>query len=207
MNISSLRPAWLDGYSRDTLAADLTAGVTVAFMLVPQAMAYAMLAVDSVALVSLLTATAVGAMQVAMGFLRLGYLVNVVNHSEMVTVPGVLALRFDAAFYFGNVTFLKDTLARLEDESEVPLTAVVLEAAAINALDSTAAHALGSITSKVHFASLARLPRLPRHELHPWSPLSPGACAPAACATASSGSWPAAPRLETSSPDSPGAHR
>ena len=205
LNISSLRPAWLDGYSRQTLAADLTAGVTVAVMLVPQAMAYAMLAVGSVALVSLLTATAVGAiaasgteasleaaillalmvgvMQVAMGFLRLGYLVNVVNHSELVTVPHVLALRFDAAFYCGNVTFGRHAGAS--------------RGGGRGASDGSCARGSGDQCAGQH----------PRHDLHSWSPLSPGACAPAACATASSGSWPAAPPLETSSPDSPAAHR
>ncbi|MCO4768979.1 MAG: solute carrier family 26 protein [Deltaproteobacteria bacterium] len=73
---------------------------------------------------------------------------NVENYEDAATVPGVLALRFDAAFYFGNVTFLEDTLQRLEAESQVPLTAVVLDAAAINALDSTAAHALSGIAAK-----------------------------------------------------------
>lgn len=122
---------WLRGYDRSTLRADVVAGVTVAVMLVPQSMAYAalagmppvtglyasvvpvavyallgtsrQLAVGPVALVSLLTASALaplaggdsgtyvalaaalallaGAMQVVMGALRLGVLVNFLSQS------------------------------------------------------------------------------------------------------------------------------
>jgi len=122
---------WLRGYRRADLAGDLTAGVTVAVMLVPQATAYSMLAglppqtglyaatlplavyalfgssrqlaVGPVAMVSLLVAAGcrplaeagseryialaallalvVGALQLAMGLLRLGVLVNFVSHA------------------------------------------------------------------------------------------------------------------------------
>lgn len=122
---------WLRAYRRADLPGDLTAGVTVAVMLVPQATAYAMLAglppevglyastvplavyalfgssrqlaVGPVAMVSLLVATGcrslaeagseryialaallalvVGALQLAMGLLRLGVLMNFVSHA------------------------------------------------------------------------------------------------------------------------------
>jgi len=72
---------------------------------------------------------------------------NVENFPEARTTPGVLALRLDAAFYFGNVTFLEDTLTRLEEEMDQPLEAVVLDAIAINDLDSSAAHALKGIAA------------------------------------------------------------
>lgn len=39
-----LRPSWVEGYGRPLLRADLAAGLTVGAMLVPQAMAYALLA-------------------------------------------------------------------------------------------------------------------------------------------------------------------
>lgn len=67
---------------------------------------------------------------------------NVAHHPDAETTPGVLAVRFDAAWYFGNVSFLQDTLERLEAEAPAPLHTVVLDATSINDLDSSAAHAL-----------------------------------------------------------------
>lgn len=125
---------WLRNYKKSDFSGDLAAGITVAVMLIPQGMAYAMLAglppihglyasvvplalyallgtsrqlaVGPVAMVSLLTATGVGAlvkaggpfqpsdflalsvllalivgvMQLAMGLIRLGFLVNFLSH-------------------------------------------------------------------------------------------------------------------------------
>ncbi|MGB0387644.1 MAG: sulfate permease [Ardenticatenaceae bacterium] len=121
---------WMGHYSRDELIGDLIAGLIVAIMLVPQGMAYALLAglppevglyasivpliiygllgtsrslaVGPVAIVSLLVATGVspfaepgsaeylsltltlafmvGVMQVGMGLLRIGFLVNFLSH-------------------------------------------------------------------------------------------------------------------------------
>ncbi len=134
---------WLHGYRRDTLARDLLAAVIVTLMLVPQALAYALLAglppevglyasmlplvlyalfgtsatlaVGPVAVASLMTASALsaiatpgsaeyvgaalvlaalsGAMLVAMGLLRLGFLANFLSHtviSGFVTASGIL---------------------------------------------------------------------------------------------------------------------
>ena len=128
--------------SRKTLAADLTAGLTVAAMLVPQSMAYAMLAglppevglyastvpliayaligtsrqlaVGPVAIVSLLTASAlapvaqegsagylaaaallavlVGVIHLVMGLGRLGFLVRLLSHPVLVGFTGAAAL-------------------------------------------------------------------------------------------------------------------
>ncbi|GMV44191.1 MAG: sodium-independent anion transporter [Myxococcales bacterium] len=64
---------------------------------------------------------------------------NVRNFPEARTVPGVLVVRIDAQLYFGNVSFLKETLRSLETE---PLRAVVLDASAVNQLDSSAEVAL-----------------------------------------------------------------
>lgn len=122
--------AWLPNYPKPYLRGDLTAGLTVGVMLVPQGMAYAMLAgmppiyglyaatmplilyallgtsrqlaVGPVAMVSLLTATGVsamaevgspeyiglvlalaflvGALQLALGVFRLGFMVNFLSH-------------------------------------------------------------------------------------------------------------------------------
>ncbi|WP_035597730.1 SulP family inorganic anion transporter [Halomonas salina] len=134
---------WLHGYRRGTLARDLLAAVIVTLMLVPQALAYALLAglppevglyasmlplvlyaifgtsatlaVGPVAVASLMTASALsaiatpgsaeyvggalvlaalsGAMLVAMGLLRLGFLANFLSHpviSGFVTASGIL---------------------------------------------------------------------------------------------------------------------
>ena len=48
-------------------------------------------------------------------------------------------------FYFGNVTFLKDTLTALERKMTEPLRAVVIDASGINQLDSSAEAALREI--------------------------------------------------------------
>jgi len=132
----------LPDFSRDDFLADLSAGLTVGVMLVPQAMAYAMLAglppivglyasvapllayaalgtsrqlaVGPVAMVSLLTATSVGAiaqsgtesylaaavmlaalvgvLQVAMGALRLGALVSFLSHPVLSGFTSAAAL-------------------------------------------------------------------------------------------------------------------
>ncbi len=132
MNIKTILPIldWLPGYKKDWLKGDLGAGLTVGVMLIPQGMAYAsiaglpavyglyasiiplliyaifgtsrQLAVGPVAMVSLLTATAigsfqglsieeyisyaillaflVGAIQFLLGVFRLGFLVNFLSH-------------------------------------------------------------------------------------------------------------------------------
>ncbi|WP_119396420.1 SulP family inorganic anion transporter [Salinibius halmophilus] len=67
---------------------------------------------------------------------------NVKRHPEAQTTPGVLAMRFDAQFYYGNVSFLKETVKRAETEYGEQLKAVVIDASAINQLDSSADTAL-----------------------------------------------------------------
>ncbi len=132
MRVSDYVPAlsWGKNYRKDWLKGDISAGLTVGVMLIPQGMAYAMLAglppihglyavtlplmvyailgtsrqlaVGPVAMVSLLTASGVGAIaeigtdaflslaivlslmvgliQFALGFFRLGFLVNLLSH-------------------------------------------------------------------------------------------------------------------------------
>ncbi|HJK94770.1 MAG TPA: solute carrier family 26 protein [Polyangiaceae bacterium LLY-WYZ-15_(1-7)] len=67
---------------------------------------------------------------------------NVERFPEAETTPGVLAVRVDAQFYFGNVTFLKDMLKSEELAMDAPLRAVVLDASGMNQLDSSAEAAL-----------------------------------------------------------------
>jgi SulP family sulfate permease len=134
---------WLSGYNRDALASDTLAALIVTIMLVPQSLAYALLAglpaemglyasilpllayaifgssrtlsVGPVAVVSLMTATAVGkvaatgslgyasaaiamallsgTMLIGMGLLRFGYLANLLSHpvvSGFITASGII---------------------------------------------------------------------------------------------------------------------
>ena len=67
---------------------------------------------------------------------------NVENYPEAKTIEGVLMLRMDAQFYFGNVSFLKDRLRRLVDMNT---TVVILDCSGINQLDSSADEALHGI--------------------------------------------------------------
>ncbi len=67
---------------------------------------------------------------------------NVDRYDDTEPVPGALLVRMDASFYFGNVSFLKDTLRRLEREAAEPVHTVILDASAINNLDSSADAAL-----------------------------------------------------------------
>lgn len=133
---------WIRSYQRSDLRGDLAAGITVGAMLVPQAMAYALLAglppeiglyaatipilvyallgtsrqlaVGPVAIVSLLTASAlapivesgsasylaaasllalmVGAIHLVLGFARLGWVVNFLSHSVLVGFTAAAAV-------------------------------------------------------------------------------------------------------------------
>jgi SulP family sulfate permease len=67
---------------------------------------------------------------------------NVKNYSEAETLEGVLMVRMDAQFYFGNVSFLKEKLSKLEENVEGRLKAVVIDASSMNQLDSSADQAL-----------------------------------------------------------------
>jgi SulP family sulfate permease len=66
---------------------------------------------------------------------------NVLRFPDATECPKVLALRIDAQFYFGNVTFLKETIGRLRGERP-DLSAIVLDASGMNQLDSSALDAL-----------------------------------------------------------------
>jgi len=63
---------------------------------------------------------------------------NVARHPHARTYPGVLVVRIDAQFYFGNMTFLRDTLRDLEARMADPLRAVILDMSGVNQLDSSA---------------------------------------------------------------------
>ncbi|MCC6620913.1 MAG: sulfate permease [Deltaproteobacteria bacterium] len=70
---------------------------------------------------------------------------NVKNHPDAITYPGLVIIRIDAQFYFGNVTFLKAFLRRIEAEAAEPVRAIILEACSFTQLDSSAEAALSAI--------------------------------------------------------------
>lgn len=70
---------------------------------------------------------------------------NIHRNRGLITYEGVIAVRMDAQFYFGNVAFLRSTLERLEDRLKEPLRAVVLDFSAINSVDSSAEAALADM--------------------------------------------------------------
>lgn len=67
---------------------------------------------------------------------------NVKRHPNVKLEDHILTIRFDAQFYYGNVSFLKETLISAESQMNTQLKAVVLDTSAINQLDSTAETAL-----------------------------------------------------------------
>lgn len=72
---------------------------------------------------------------------------NVKRH-DVETVPGMLILRFDAQFYYGNVSFLKDTIKKHEAELNGELKQIVIDACSINQLDSSADTALHELVEE-----------------------------------------------------------
>jgi SulP family sulfate permease len=69
---------------------------------------------------------------------------NLDRFEEAEPVPGVLVLRVDASFYYGNVAFLKETVAKYVAE-DASIEHIVIDASAINRLDSSADAALAEI--------------------------------------------------------------
>ncbi len=58
------------------------------------------------------------------------------KHPEAEPIPGITILRIDASFYFANAEFLQQTIAELV-EKDPPPKIIILDASAINDLDSS----------------------------------------------------------------------
>jgi SulP family sulfate permease len=71
------------------------------------------------------------------------------RHPHAETIPGIILVRIDAQFYFGNVSFLKETVRSLVRDSEMPVRYFVLEAAGVNDLDSAAAATLAELDEEL----------------------------------------------------------
>jgi SulP family sulfate permease len=74
---------------------------------------------------------------------------NVARHPHAETLEGIILVRVDAQFYFGNVSFLKETVRQLVDDSQTPVRYFVLEAAGVNDLDSAAAATLAELDEEL----------------------------------------------------------
>jgi SulP family sulfate permease len=74
---------------------------------------------------------------------------NASRHPQAETLPGILLVRIDAQFYFGNVSFLKETVRSLVDDADEPVRYLVLEAAGVNGLDSAAAATLAELDEEL----------------------------------------------------------
>lgn len=70
---------------------------------------------------------------------------NVERYPDAEVPEGVIVIRVDAQFYFGNVEFLERTIERLIDEAANPVRALVIDSSAVNRLDSSADAALRDI--------------------------------------------------------------
>jgi SulP family sulfate permease len=194
MNLAKLLPifGWASRYERADLRSDLAAGLTVGAMLVPQAMAYALLAglppevglyaatipvvvyalfgtsrqlaVGPVAIVSLLTASAlaplvqegsagyisaaallalmVGVVHLVLGVGRLGFLVNFLSHSVLVgfTAAAAIIIGFSQAKHIFGISierkeyFYETVLEVLTNLSDTNRATLVLGAVALGTL-------------------------------------------------------------------------
>ena len=74
---------------------------------------------------------------------------NMARHPHAETIPGIILVRVDAQFYFGNVSFLKETVRSLVRDSDTPVRYFVLEAAGVNDLDSAAAATLAELDEEL----------------------------------------------------------
>lgn len=63
---------------------------------------------------------------------------NMDRYPEAKRHEGILILRIDAQFYFGNANFLKETIKDQVGQAKAGLKAIIIEAASINQLDSSA---------------------------------------------------------------------
>ena len=70
---------------------------------------------------------------------------NIVDFPEAQSIPGLVILRIDASLYFANTEFLKAKLREIREQYGASLKAIILDASAVNDLDSSADTALHQI--------------------------------------------------------------
>ena len=74
---------------------------------------------------------------------------NVEHFPEAQTIPGLVILRIDASLYFANVEFLKEKIHEICQQHEPDLQAIILDASAVNDLDSSADTALHQLSNEL----------------------------------------------------------
>jgi SulP family sulfate permease len=73
---------------------------------------------------------------------------NVEHFPEAETLPGLVILRIDASLYFANVVFLKARIHEICRSHAADLKALILDASAVNDLDSSADTALHQLSDE-----------------------------------------------------------
>jgi SulP family sulfate permease len=73
---------------------------------------------------------------------------NVEHFPEAQTFPGLVILRIDASLYFANVVFLKKKIRDICDQHGTNLKALILDASAVNDLDSSADTAMHQLSDE-----------------------------------------------------------
>jgi SulP family sulfate permease len=73
---------------------------------------------------------------------------NVEHFPEAETIPGLVILRIDASLYFANVVFLKARIREICRSHAADLRALILDASAVNDLDSSADTALHQLSDE-----------------------------------------------------------
>jgi SulP family sulfate permease len=73
---------------------------------------------------------------------------NIEHFPEAETLAGLVILRIDASLYFANVVFLKEKIHEICQRHEADLKAIILDASAVNDLDSSADTALHQLSDE-----------------------------------------------------------
>ncbi len=73
---------------------------------------------------------------------------NVLHFPEAETMPGLVILRIDASLYFANTVFLKEKIHEICLQHAASLKALILDASAVNDLDSSADTALHQLSAE-----------------------------------------------------------
>jgi MFS superfamily sulfate permease-like transporter len=71
------------------------------------------------------------------------------RHPESETYPGLIIFRLDAALFFANASYFRDTIREQRVIADPPARAILVDAEAITDLDLTAAAMLKELTSEL----------------------------------------------------------